>query len=59
MDRTVVYSPKHVGLATGLAGALTNPNSLVAGGLVVVGWAYDSVLTFIDRRMKKDNDSGN
>ena len=55
----MVYSPKHVGLATGLAGALANPNRLVAGGLVVVGWAYDSVLTFIDRRMKKDDDSGN
>lgn len=58
VDATVTYSPKHVGLATGLVGALSSPNKLVASGLVVVGWAYDNMTTYIDRRMKKD-DEGN
>jgi hypothetical protein len=52
----VAYSPKHVGLATGLVGALSSPNKLVASGLVIVGWAYDNVTTYIDRRMKKDDE---
>jgi hypothetical protein len=56
VDATVAYSPKHVGLATGLVGALSSPNKLVASGLVIVGWAYDNVTTYIDRRMKKDDE---
>ena len=56
VDATVTYSPKHVGLATGLVGALASPNKLVSGALVVVGWAYDSMTTYIDRRMKKDDE---
>ena len=47
---------KHVGLATGLAGALSSPDKVVASGLVIVGWAYDNMTTYIDRRMKKGDE---
>jgi hypothetical protein len=40
-------------LTTGLVGALASPNKYVAGGLVVIGWAYDTLATYIDRRMKR------
>jgi hypothetical protein len=56
VDSTVTYSPKHVGLATGLAGALASPNRLISSGLVIVGWAYDNIATYIDRRMNKDDE---
>jgi len=56
VDSTVTYSPKHVGLATGLAGALASPNKLVSSGLVIVDWAYDNIATYIDRRMNKDDE---
>jgi hypothetical protein len=56
IDRTVAYSPKHVGLATGMVGDLASPNKLVASGLLVIGWAWDNTATWIDRRMKKNGE---
>jgi hypothetical protein len=49
----VTYSPKHVGLISGLVGAFLSPNEWIAGGMVVFGWAWDNVATYIDRRAKK------
>jgi hypothetical protein len=52
----VAYSPKHAGLFTGLVAVLATPNRMVAGGLVVLGWAVDTTATYIGRRFKKGDD---
>ena len=51
---TIAYSPKHLGLTTGLAGVFASPNKWVSGGMVVAGWAWDSFTTFWDRQRKKE-----
>lgn len=59
LERVVTYAPKHVGLATGLAGAVASPNAWVASGMVVGGWVTDLWATYVSRKLTKGDSSDN
>lgn len=52
----MTYSPKHVGFITGMVGVFASPNKALGAGLLGIGWAYDNMATWFDRRMKKDDE---